>query len=185
MKVLNVIFLVLFASSASTRAGSVQRVLGPSDSVVPGQYVVMFEEGVDPRGLANDLKNSGQADFLREYSIINGFAVHMNVIALENALNNIEGATIYDDMVATATEVQSLGGLSLWGLDRVDQPNKELDNEYKYARDGSNVDVYILDTGIYTNHSDFGERASHGADFTDEGDGDPHGHGTHVAGTYH
>jgi subtilisin family serine protease len=181
MKVLKVILLVLLVSSASTRVGSVQRVLGPSDSVIPGQYVVMFDDGVDPRGLVNDLKSSGQAKFLREYSIINGFAVHMDINALENALNNIEGATIYDDMIAIATEVQSPVGS--WGLDRVDQTVTVLDTQYKYERDGSNVDVYIIDTGIYINHTDFDGRASLGPDYTGEGNFDGSGHGTHVAGT--
>jgi subtilisin family serine protease len=182
MKVLNVILLVLFASPASSRVGSVERVLGPSDSVIPGQYVVMFDEGVDPHGLVNDLKNSGQAEFLREYSIINGFAVRMNPIALENALKNYAGATIYDDIIATATEVQS--PVYSWGIDRTDQTTGT-NNQYTYERDGSNVDVYIIDTGIYTNHTDFDGRASLGPDYTGEGNYDGTGHGTHVAGTLH
>jgi subtilisin family serine protease len=60
-----------------------------------------------------------------------------------------------------------------------------LDGAYSYLRDGSNVDVYILDTGIFIGHEDFGGRAKFGADFTGEGNQDDFGHGTHVAGTLH
>jgi hypothetical protein len=46
--------------------------------------------------------------------------------------------------------------------------------------------VYILDTGIDTNHEDFGDRASFGVDVSGSGEGvnDNNGHGTHVAGKF-
>lgn len=47
---------------------------------------------------------------------------------------------------------------------------------------GTSVDAYVLDTGIYKEHPEFGGRAVAGADFTGEGLGDRNGHGTHVAG---
>jgi subtilisin family serine protease len=184
MKVLNVVLLVLFSSLASARVGSVQRVLGPVGSTIPDQFVVMLDEDVDARGLVNGLKNSGQAEILFEYSIIKGFAMRMHPVALQNAFKNIEGVTVYEDTIATAIEVQS--AVESWGLDRVDQTTG-LDNKYSYARNGTNVDAYILDTGIDIYHTEFEDRASYGWDFTDDiiRDGDPHGHGTHVAGTLH
>jgi subtilisin family serine protease len=142
--------------------------------------VVVLDEGVEPRGLVNGLKNSGQAEILYEYSIIKGFAVHMNLNALQNALKNIEGVTIYPNSVVTAIEVDS--PVYSWGIDRVDQTTGR-NNQYEYERDGDNVDVYILDTGIFIEHVDFGGRASHGYDATGQGNGDGNGHGTHVAGT--
>lgn len=46
------------------------------------------------------------------------------------------------------------------------------------------VDVYVIDTGVYTEHEDFGGRAKWGATFgTGFKDADGNGHGTHVAGT--
>jgi subtilisin family serine protease len=50
---------------------------------------------------------------------------------------------------------------------------------------GGNVFAYIIDTGIYTGHSDFGTptRASWGTNTIDSNNSDCHGHGTHVAGT--
>lgn len=52
---------------------------------------------------------------------------------------------------------------------------------YKWHR-GRDVNAYIIDTGIYKEHDDFGGRAVFGADFTGDGPGDGNGHGTHVAG---
>jgi subtilisin family serine protease len=187
MKVLNILLLVLFASSASARVGSVQRSLEPVDGAIPDEYVVMLPEGIEPRGLVNglkmrllaSLKNSGEAEIIHDYTIINGFAVRMKLNALENALKNIEGAEIYPNDVATGSTVQDPAGS--WGLDRVDQTIGR-DGVYTYLRDGSNVDVYIIDTGIFIEHEDFGGRASHGPDYTGEGDQDDYGHGTHVAG---
>merc|ERR1719471_1082551 len=82
-----------------------------------------------------------------------------------------------------------------WGLDRVDDPSG-LDNSYNpaqaYPREGAGVNAYVLDTGIYIRHRDFGGRAfsawtafpSQECQPNDENCGrDRHGHGTHCAGT--
>ncbi len=72
-----------------------------------------------------------------------------------------------------------------WGLDRIDQRSLPLSKTYTYSAIASAVTAYVIDTGIYTSHTDFGGRASVGVD--EIGDGrngiDCNGHGTHVAGT--
>jgi cerevisin len=191
MKVLNILLLVLFTSSASARVGSIQRSLEPVDGAIPDEYVVTLPDGVEPRGLVNglkmrlvaSLKKGGNAEILYDYTIINAFAVRMKLNALQNALKNIEGVQISTNDVATSDLVQS--PVASWGLDRVDHKTGglTLDNAYSYVRDGINVDVYILDTGIFIENTDFGGRARLGADFTGEGNFDGHGHGSHVAGT--
>lgn len=56
-------------------------------------------------------------------------------------------------------------------------------HSYYYTTEGQeNVDIYVIDTGIYAEHPDFEGRVVRGADFTGEGGGDKNGHGTHVAG---
>jgi subtilisin family serine protease len=49
--------------------------------------------------------------------------------------------------------------------------------------DGSGITVAVLDTGIDASHPAFGSVAITEKDFTGDGDGDEHGHGTHCAGT--
>lgn len=47
---------------------------------------------------------------------------------------------------------------------------------------GEGVDVYVLDTGIQTTHTEFGGRAVWGHAAFGLAKNDKHGHGTHVAG---
>lgn len=59
-------------------------------------------------------------------------------------------------------------------------------NSYSYSRDGSGVDVYVVDSGVRQTHVDFGDRALAGFDGINDGlpqASDCNGHGTHVAGT--
>jgi len=71
-----------------------------------------------------------------------------------------------------------------WGIDRVDQRDRPLDNTYSPPRDGTGVAAYIIDTGVQISHDEFGDRARWGTNTSgDSDDSDCHGHGTHVAGT--
>src|SRR2546426_3705905 len=74
-----------------------------------------------------------------------------------------------------------------WGLDRIDQQALPLSGTYTYTSDGAGVHAYIIDTGIWTLHPDFGGRADNvydalTLDLVVIGE-DCNGHGTHVAGT--
>jgi subtilisin family serine protease len=72
-----------------------------------------------------------------------------------------------------------------WGIDRIDQRSLPLDSSYTYPNEASDVNAYIIDTGIMTTHQTFGGRAVPGFDAITAGGNanDCHGHGTHVAGT--
>ncbi len=83
-----------------------------------------------------------------------------------------------------------------WGIDRVNQPSLPLDEYAEFAGKGEGVEIYIIDTGVDYNHSNFNNISRTGFDYIggdrwSDGryqivDGDPmdcHGHGTHVAGT--
>ncbi|KAI8647610.1 peptidase S8/S53 domain-containing protein, partial [Parasitella parasitica] len=71
-----------------------------------------------------------------------------------------------------------------WGLARINQHDRGDLNEYNYdTMGGAGIDVYVLDTGVYAEHLDFGGRASHSANMIKHEDNtDMGGHGTHVSG---
>jgi len=73
-----------------------------------------------------------------------------------------------------------------WGLDRIDQRNLPLSGSYTYTNTGAGVHAYVIDSGIFAAHTQFGGRANgNGTTFIADGNGtnDCYGHGTHVAGT--
>jgi len=72
-----------------------------------------------------------------------------------------------------------------WNLDRVDQRNLPLNTNFEYSQAGAGAHIYILDTGIWITHQEFGGRASVVYDALNDGQNgiDCNGHGTHVAGT--
>ncbi|MCM3500411.1 S8 family peptidase [Microbacterium sp. P26] len=74
-----------------------------------------------------------------------------------------------------------------WGLDSVDNAGGVQDGHYRYDNDGAGTTVFVMDSGVQSDHPDFGGRvdAAAGKDFINDGRGteDCLGHGTHVAGT--
>ncbi|MDQ1137288.1 subtilisin family serine protease [Microbacterium sp. SORGH_AS 1204] len=74
-----------------------------------------------------------------------------------------------------------------WGLDAVDNTDAARDDNYLYDSTGAGVTAFVLDSGVQSDHPDFGGRVDAAAGHDEVGDGrgteDCNGHGTHVAGT--
>jgi subtilisin family serine protease len=74
-----------------------------------------------------------------------------------------------------------------WGITRTATLQNDKNSFYSYesGSKSSNVNVYVIDTGIRTTHEEFEGRAVFGADMwhTPPLKTDERGHGTHVAGT--
>lgn len=155
-----------------------------AQNAAPNDYIITFrDDESDPEGQANGLvkAHGGSLKHVYRYAL-KGFAVaNLPDAAVEALQRNPRIARIERDGIVTADGTQDPA--PSWGLDRIDQASGA-DGVYNYPNDGSGVTVYIIDTGIYSSHSDFTGRIGTGNDFVDAYPPDDcNGHGTHVAGT--
>jgi subtilisin family serine protease len=153
---------------------------------IPDRYIVVFEDGVQrPAALANEhARASGlQVRFVYTSAIEGYAAVFPNDRALQRVQSDPRVDYVEQDQVVRAT-AQTLP----WGIDRI-----EADVSSTHAGDGgllypenntiSNVNVYIIDTGVDASHADLNVVNHVNPSGAGGGNTDCNGHGTHVAGT--
>ncbi|KAG5727551.1 Proteinase R [Termitomyces sp. T112] len=166
----------------------------------PG-YLVPIEKvdgGTSGRHIVSLKANADKSSFIEatniatthNWTVINGFAGQftedqINVLRAHGDVESItEDGFAQVSMVTTQTN-------ATWGLARLSSV-KKLANQnsnalnFQYLREttaGLGVDVYVIDTGVYINHVEFGGRARWGATFGGYVSMDKNGHGTHCAGT--
>jgi len=149
---------------------------------IPGQFIVVFTDDVrDAPGLANELTRAhGSAPMFTYTGVLRGFAAKLSEQAVAALRRNPNVSYLEQDQTVTLNATQTG---ATWGIDRIDQRNRPLSGTYTYTTTASTVYVYIIDTGIYTSHTQFGGRASNVYDAFGGSGQDCNGHGTHVAGT--
>ncbi len=148
--------------------------------IIEGSYIVILKAGASPAAAA--ALEGVEPRFV--YSIVNGFAAQLSSGQLQALQRNPQVEYIEADQAYTTTATQSMDSNGdPWGLDRINQRDLPLDKKYTYTYTGKTVRSYIIDTGIYTAHTDFGGRASNVYDAFGGNGQDCNGHGTHVAGT--
>ncbi len=185
----SIVFLgiTMLALSAQAQSVNVQRARPGAEST-RGYIVLLRDDAVSSASVALSAVRPFGGDVTYTYSsAVNGFAVKVPasraddfVEAMQNdpAVDLVEA----DQPVYTQQAVQTNAP---WGLDRSDQRNLPLDTLYTYTAKGAGVRAYIIDTGIFAGHADFGGRVASGFTVINDGRGttDCNGHGTHVAGT--
>ena len=151
----------------------------PDDESVVDSYIVEVVDGVNPETVADD---HGIVPHYVYTDALNGFAAVMSDAKKTELSMDARVKEIEPDEIEVEETVQTG---ATWGLDRTDQRSPDLDKNYSYTSTGSGVTVYIIDTGILLNHTEFGSRATKGYDaLTLNGNAsDCNGHVTHVAST--
>lgn len=154
--------------------------------VVPGQYVVVFRDGVaDPVALSRQLAKAEGGTLRFTYtSALKGFAARLTDAGASALARHPLVAYVEPEREFRVDVTQSMNANGdPWGLDRIDQTALPLSRTYTYTATGAGVHAYIIDTGIWTLHADFGGRANNVYDAFGATGEDCHGHGTHVSGT--
>ncbi|MEV6521189.1 S8 family serine peptidase [Longispora sp. NPDC051575] len=183
-------FVAVAGPAAQAAEGVIRNAGAPT--AVSGKYIVALKDA--PAGVAAAAAVRSRADGLTGKfggsvgyvydQVLGGFSARMT----ESQARRLAA----DPSVAYVEQVQTMGIADTqnnppnWGDDRIDQRDLPLSKSYTYpSNPGQGVTVYVLDTGLNPNHSEFTGRVKQGYDFidNDSNPADCHGHGTHVAGT--
>ncbi|WP_406304955.1 S8 family peptidase [Streptomyces sp. NBC_00885] len=150
--------------------------LAPTATAIHNSWIVVLKDGSTR---AADL---GVTPKLTYRSVLQGFSATMSGEKAAKLAADPRVAYVEQNATVRLNDTQAN---PTWGIDRIDQRNLPLSKSYTYKTTASNVNAYIIDTGIRTSHSEFGGRASVGTDTVGGGQNgqDCNGHGTHVAGT--
>jgi subtilisin family serine protease len=140
------------------------------------QYIVVLKEGANARSIA---AAAGVSPTYVYEAALNGFAATLNAGQLTALQHNPHVDYVEQD---AEVAIQTTQSSAPWGLDRIDQRNLPLSTTYNYTSTGSGVTAYVIDTGIYASHTQFGGRAANVYDAFGGTGNDCNGHGTHVAG---
>ena len=149
----------------------------PPDDNPSGRYIVVLEEGVDAPGqVAAEISRRNNAEV--------GFVYRNAIKGFSATISNSRVAEVREDSRVDYVEkdgkMKAVAQTLPWGIDRIDA-----DTSSTLAGNGSgavsNVNAYVIDTGIDTGHPDLNV-VGH-INFAGGPDKDCNGHGTHVAGT--
>ncbi|KAG6814274.1 hypothetical protein H0H87_008657, partial [Tephrocybe sp. NHM501043] len=152
------------------------------DGETTGRHVVVLNNGITPTSFLEATNITA----IHKLGIINGFAGELGDTVLETLRAHPDVESIHEDPVYYTDGSQND---SPWGLCRLSQqaaiasgndPSGLYYNFYYDAYGGEEVDIYVIDTGVYVDHLDFRGRARWGTSFGWP-QVDPTGHGTHVA----
>jgi subtilisin family serine protease len=155
-------------------------------NAIPDQYIVVLKDdipGLDVDSIAAELANGhgGVMGHVYRYAL-KGFSIRLPEAAAVALSHDPRVEYVEEDGEVHLSATQFSPP---WGLDRIDQRSLSLSGTYTYTNTGAGVHVYVIDTGIYAAHTEFGGRAN-GNGMTSIADGngtnDCYGHGTHVAG---
>jgi len=150
--------------------------------VTAGRYLVKFVPGTNADAQATTLAGRG-INVVEVYrKVFSGVAIVADASVVDQLWADPSIARIEPDRLMTYSAVDQPN--PPWGLDRIDQRALPVSKTYTYSSTGAGVKAYVIDSGIYAAHSDFGGRVRSGFTTVIDGRGtdDCFGHGTHVAG---
>ncbi len=171
-----------------------EKLITKGDKGIPGQYIVVFKDSAagshGEDSLAPELSDEmidvhgGKIKSIFRHAL-NGYAAEMTEKEALAVSKDERVAYVEQRQMVSPSTIweENVSGWDSWGLDRINQRFRPLDCWYTYNNTGAGVDVYVIDSGVKTDHPEFGGRAT-AYNYIPGGNGqDCTGHGTHVAGT--
>ena len=177
---------VAIGAATPSAATEGQVLYAGSTESINGSYIVVFKDGVSTLSADSQVhgltaKYGGQATYTYQ-AALRGYNAKMTEAQAKRVAADPAVAYVQQDRAVHLLDVQP--NPPSYGLDRIDQRNLPLDNNYNFSTTASTVDAYVIDTGIRVTHQTFGGRATFLGNTTGDGNNtDCNGHGTHVAGT--
>ncbi|MBM7770411.1 subtilisin family serine protease [Actinokineospora baliensis] len=150
---------------------------GASSESAAGTYIVLFTDGT-----ASVADTSGVA-VRKRYNALGGFSADLSRSALDRLRRDPAVALVQENRVHRMEAAPAAAAAAPWHVDRVDQRNLPLNGTFTPYGTGAGVDVYVVDSGVRTTHSEFEGRATSVYNTVSDGNGntDCAGHGTFVA----
>lgn len=159
--------------------------------VVKDSYIVVYQTDITTAAFTAAIEGVKSLTSKREvggigatYNIgdFKGYQITADASVLSEIAASPEVAYIEKDQRVYASDLTSQTGAT-WGLGRISHRNQDSTTYVYDSTAGAGTTVYVVDTGILVSHSQFGGRATFGANFVDSSNTDGNGHGTHCAGT--
>ncbi|KAG8791155.1 subtilisin-like serine protease [Ceratobasidium sp. 428] len=150
--------------------------------VKPNSYIVGFHnaESKDAFIASGPSFTQPNSHVTYDYRIIPAAAMVLDPSDLTSMQKLSNVAYIEPDGIVSIDHEVGLDAIDLEGF-RTSPASEQV--EKRTGGGGQGVNVYGIDTGIYTRHNCFGGRAIWGKTFGGYADADGNGHGTHTAGT--
>ncbi|TFK33917.1 peptidase S8/S53 domain-containing protein [Crucibulum laeve] len=170
------------------------------------EYIIRLKDNVDMERLIKRFNDEHNQDDQINHEVVhkwdpefaNAYVGNPTVLALLENHKDLEyiseNSAIVDGEIVNQKDETTEKDNAGWGLCRINQKAKlstdkhshDVNFPYRYDSSfetGAGVDIYILDSGIYLKHEDFGGRAVWGKTVQKGATNDDlKGHGTHVAG---
>lgn len=171
------------SSSSSTTTTTLALRFRDGDLPLTGEkrYIIRYADNESDESEDNELSKGNGRLKSRLTKVFNGAIADMT--PAKAALLRKSSKILWVEEDKGVTTQTTVSPTPSWGLDRIDQRTNVATNSYSFATNGSGVTVYVIDTGIYTSHSQFNGRTRIGYDAFGSNGIDTNGHGTHVAGT--
>ncbi|KAL5348785.1 Subtilisin-like protease 2 [Pseudogymnoascus australis] len=165
-----------------------------AQDAIPNSYIVVFNKDIDSStaeseiayvdtilsNLVSPYKGIGSNYDLGDFK---GYQIEADTATINKIATSPQVAWIEKDVKMHASFLTTRPGAP-WGLGRISHRSPGSTSYVYDTSAGSGTSVYVVDTGIYVGHSQFGGRAVWGANFiSGSANTDENGHGTHCAGT--